>query len=80
MKKIIFFAATVATMVFMSGCVNEALLKSSQAYYDSTKPYIEMAIENKSMSKEEVDSVKLNMNQFKKTLDHYAANKAWYEL
>ena len=79
MKKIILFVSSAIVMLSLSGCVNEALLKSAQAYYDSTEPYMKMAIENKSLSKEEVDSVKLNMNQFKKTLDHYAANKAWYE-
>lgn len=76
MKKVFIALFLVLTM---TGCVNTALLKSSQAYYDSTKPYIEMAISSKKISKEEKESVKLNMAEFQKMLDHYAAEKAWYE-
>ena len=79
MKKTILFIASLLTLVTMSGCVNDALVKSAQAYYDSTKPYMEIAIEDKTISQEEVDSLKLNMEQFKKTLDAYSANKSWYE-
>lgn len=79
MKKIILFAVAVLTMVTMSGCVNDALVKSAQAYYDSTEPYMKIALEDKTISQEEVNSLKLNMEQFKKTLDAYSANKSWYE-
>ena len=79
MKKIILFAAAALTLVTLSGCVNKALVRSAQAYYDSTEPYMKIAIEDRSISQEEVDSLKLNMEQFKKTLDAYSAEKAWYE-
>lgn len=79
MKKIFLIAAAAVTMVILSGCVNTALVKSAQAYYDSTEPYMKIALEDKTISQEEVDSIKLNMEQFKKTLDAYSANKSWYE-
>ena len=79
MKKILLFAVSVLTMVMMSGCVNDALVRSAQAYYDSTEPYMKIALEDKTISQEEVNSLKLNMEQFKKTLDAYSANKSWYE-
>lgn len=79
MKKITMTIAAIIMAIALSGCVNKALLKSSQAYYDSTRPYMELIIKSNTLSKEEVDSIKLNMSQFKKTLDSYEAEKAWYE-
>ena len=40
---------------------------------------MKIALEDKTISQEEVNSLKLNMEQFKKTLDAYSANKSWYE-
>lgn len=77
MKK--FLLLTGIVLVATTGCVNTALLKSSQAYYDSTEPYMKMAMEDKFISKEEVESIKTNMEQFKKTLDSFSAQKAWYD-
>ena len=79
MKKTILFAAAALVLVTLSGCVNDALVRSAQAYYDSTEPYIKIALEDKSISQDEVDSLKLNMEQFKQTLDAYSAKSAWYE-
>lgn len=79
MKKIFLISATVLTMLVMSGCVNQSLVKSAQAYYDSTEPYLEMVIKNEGVSKEEADSIKLNMEQFKKTLEAFSAQESWYE-
>lgn len=78
MKKIIVLISIVFVVV-LSGCVNSSFLKSAQAYYDSTLPYMNVALEDKTISQAEVDSLRMNMEQFKKTLDHYSANKAWYE-
>lgn len=78
MKKIVLVVA-VLTLMLTSGCVNKAMVKSSQAYYDSTKPYLEMVINSKDIDAEEAGSIKLNMEQFKKTLDAFSAQEAWYE-
>lgn len=78
MKKIVLVVA-VLTLMLASGCVNKAMVKSSQAYYDSTKPYLEMVINSKDIDAEEAGSIKLNMEQFKKTLDAFSAQEAWYE-
>jgi uncharacterized protein YxeA len=79
MKKIVLFFVILLTMIVMSGCVNKALVRSSQAYYDSTEPYLEMVMKNEDISAEEIDSIKLNMEQFKKTLDEFSAQESWYE-
>lgn len=78
MKKFVLIIAVLVLML-VSGCVNKAMVKSSQAYYDSTKPYLEMVINSKEIDSEEANSIKLNMEQFKKTLDAFEAQDAWYE-
>lgn len=68
-------------VALMSGCVNDALLSSATAYQTSTEPYLidKAADLDKEGLLEEAYSLRVNMDQFKKTLDKYNTNKAWYE-
>lgn len=78
MKKItVIIAVVIATT--LSGCLNQALLKSSVAYQESTKPYLKMVLDDKKISKEEKESLRLNISEFEKTLLKFMNKKEWYE-
>jgi hypothetical protein len=59
MKKFVLIIAVLVLML-VSGCVNKAMVKSSQAYYDSTKPYLEMVINSKEINSEEKENLARN--------------------
>lgn len=78
MRKMVAITALVLVLG-LSGCVNSAFLASSTAYQESTEPYLKMVLGSKLIQDGEKDSLKMNMEQYKKTIDKFNSQKKWYE-
>jgi len=79
MKKAVLFITAAMLIATLSGCVNKAFLASSTAYQSSTKPYLEMILESDKISAGEKESLKLNIEEYEKTLQKYNEDISWYE-
>lgn len=79
MKKAVLFIAAAMLIATLSGCVNKAFLASSTAYQSSTKPYLEMVLESDKISAGEKESLKLNIDEYEKTLKKFNEDTPWYE-